>query len=266
MPLNLNKFTIGLTAGVAFLLNASGAFANTSIPGQLSQLLAQSNTRTPEDIIIDTPAQGRSTTTTTTTTSGSGSNTTVSQDTRFTCEVMDGEYTVVYRPEERPGQYYPWAKPSAMGGRWTPQARCVEISRRLEAYRYDNLREMKTSVLNNQDIVCVTTERVPGCRIVFTVPPGQNPKLTRDRVFENLTVAEAGQQTDAVNTFIGNGSSINQVLNGLGIPGVGGKKKITASPDSINLRPFLSPSDGGNGSNLTRGTKVRSNSRPSLFR
>ena len=47
---------------------------------------------------------------------------------RFTCELQDGDYTVMYRPKSEPGQAYPWAVPTEMGGGWTPERRC-EIGR-----------------------------------------------------------------------------------------------------------------------------------------
>lgn len=174
---------------------------------------------------------------------------------KFTCELVNGQYTVMYYPDSQSNQGNAWATPSALGGGWTPERRCNEISRRLETYRPDGLQELSTDKVNNYDIVCVTTQANSACRIVFTVPPGQDPKITRDRVFENLTVADSGQQTDAVNTFIDGGAN-NQILRdilGVDPSTMGGKparNRTQYSPNSINLRPFLSPADGGTGSRL----------------
>jgi len=170
-----------------------------------------------------------------------------SEDARFQCQFVDGEYTVVYLPESQPDEEYPWAKPTEMGGGWSAERRCNEISRRLEFYRPDGLLEMRTAVENGYDIVCVTTERDPDCRIVLTVPEGQDPIATRDRIFENIVVADSGQQTDAVNTFRGDDDDIlGQIGNVLGLPGMGRR----SSPSNINLRPFLDPADGGTGEQL----------------
>lgn len=191
-------------------------------------------------------------------------------DPRFTCQFFEGEYTVMYHPESQPDQAYAWATPSLMGGGWTPERRCNEISRRLEFYRPDGLLEMRTATENNYDIICVTTQKNPDCQIVLTVPPNQDPQLTRDRVFENLTVADRGQSTNAVTTFIEdeNGSDLlNQVLNeGLSVLGIG--KPSIPSSDAINLRPFLDPADGGTGTQLRQGTPVHSTPRlnPDNFR
>lgn len=172
---------------------------------------------------------------------------------RFGCQIMDGEYTVVYYPESQPGEAYPWAKPTLMGGGWTPEARCAEISRRLESYRPDGLIEMRTSLENGYDIVCVTTQVDPSCRIVLTVPPGQDPIATRDRVFENLAVADTGQRTDAVTTYTDEGrilTNLGELLNVdlSDIPGLTGSSE--RSNDAIDLRPFLDESDGGTGEML----------------
>lgn len=172
-------------------------------------------------------------------------------DTRFTCQVMNGQYTVMYNPQSQPGKTYPWAAPGQMGGGWTPDRRCAEISRRLEFYRPDGLLELQTAVENGYQTVCVTTEQVPGCRIVLTVPEGQDPILTRDRVFANLTTADGGQSTSAVSTFQGNGtgSLLNQIGQAIGVdlsPLAGSSSRSSG----INLRPFLDPADGGTGTRL----------------
>lgn len=173
-------------------------------------------------------------------------------DARFACQYIDGEYVVMYYPQSQPGESYPWAKPTTLGGGWTPERRCTEISRRLESYRPDGLLEMRTSVENDYDIVCVTTQQNSDCRIVLTVPPGQDARVTRDRVFESLTVADSGQQTDAVTTFTGNDRNVlGDLANELNLPSIPGiNMPSRRSSDAINLRPFLDPSDGGTGNQL----------------
>ncbi|GAB4379282.1 MAG: hypothetical protein Kow00121_33140 [Elainellaceae cyanobacterium] len=178
-------------------------------------------------------------------------------DARFSCELENGQYTVMYHPQSQPEQSYAWATPRELGGGWTEDRRCYEISRRLESYRPDGLLEMRTSVQNGYDIVCVTTEANSTCRIVLTVPPGQDPIVTRDRVFGNLITADSGQQTQGVNTFAGEGGDIlNQIGDAVGVDLsslMGGSRRSsrrTSSPDAIDLRPFLDPADGGTGSRL----------------
>ncbi|MGF1569622.1 MAG: COP23 domain-containing protein [Nodosilinea sp.] len=167
---------------------------------------------------------------------------------RFACEVYNGEYTVMYVPSREPDQSYPWAVPQDLGSAWPAQRRCTEISARLERYRPDGLLTLDTSVENGYNIVCVTTQAVPGCRIVFTVPPGQDAVVTRDLVFENLTLADQGQSTQGVNTFAeGEGINLGELGSILNLPG------LSTSSSAINLKPFLAPADGGTGARLTGG-------------
>ena len=219
---------------------------------KLIQIVAQDNSQPPE-VIIDPDPNSRDN-------SGNRSpnpTTTTSGDTRFTCDYANGEYTVMYNPEDRGNESYPWAIPSQLGGGWTPERRCNEITSRLESYRADGLLEMSTGVENGYDTVCVTTQIDPtDCRIVLTVPPGQDPQVTRDLVFENLLIADDGQQTQGVYTY-GDEDSGEDIIGEIGNV-IGGVKP--ASPDKIDLRPFLAPSDGGTGTQLKNTNAVPSNS------
>jgi Circadian oscillating protein COP23 len=183
----------------------------------------------------------------------------------FSCRSNLGQPTVMYQPESQPSQYYAWAVPSQMGGGWSPERRCAEIAARLEQYRADGLVEMTTGQENGYNTVCVTTDRNASCRIVFTVPRGQDPVTTRDRVFQNLASADSGQTTQGVYTYtsrggndlnnlgLGNLGEVGGLLNGL----FGGNKAqvpvaqpAIAPRSGIDLRPFLDRADGGTGSKL----------------
>lgn len=175
----------------------------------------------------------------------------IESSTRFACQTVNGEYTVMYYPESQPDQAYAWAVPSLLGGGWTPERRCAEISRRLESYRPDGLQELRTGTENGYNVICATTQQSPGCRIVLTVPPGQDPVATRDRVFENLAVADSGQQTDGVSTFTGGGDDLlDRLGNVFNLPS-------RRSSNGIDLRPFLDQTDGGTGARLRGGASIR---------
>lgn len=169
-------------------------------------------------------------------------------DPRFRCVSDLGRPTVMYLPESQPGEMFAWAVPQPMGGGWTSQARCDEISRRLETYRADGLLELTTGRENGYDTVCVLTEAKSNCQIVFTVPPGQDPIATRNSVFDNLLTADEGIQTQGVTTFAGT-SSNNDILGQLQGMLLGGDRPVAATGmnkrDGINLKPFLDPADGG---------------------
>ena len=171
----------------------------------------------------------------------------VPTEARFECQISNGEYTVMYLPENQPESAYVWATPGEMGGGWTAEKRCFTISERLESYRPEGLAELQVGMENGYDTVCATTEQFPSlCKIVFTVPPGQNPVITRDLVFENLALADGGTETTVVTTFTGSNNSgllgeIGNVINGFPMPG---NSTASSSDSGINLKPFLSPADG----------------------
>jgi len=234
------RFGAFTAAILGFGLSSTGAIAAPIVVSQVPSTPTDSG-----DVIIDSGSQ---TPTTRPPATGIPSRGTLSS-TRFSCQMSNGQYTVMYQPESQPGQMYPWAIPSAMGGGWDAARRCNEITRRLEAYRPDGLQEMQTGVENGYNTICVTTQRIPGCRIVLTVPPGQDPVATRDRVFQNLTVADSGQQTQGVNTFVGNnrGGILGEVGRWLNLGSLGGNSTSSSYSNAINLRPFLDRADGGTG-------------------
>jgi len=253
-PLNLHFLQgLSLLAGLVLLANGSVMAAPRTSGSQTNS--------SERSVVVDTEQDAGTSTQRTPTdtrrTPTDSSSSPVTSATRFSCQPINGEYTVVYQPESEPGQYFPWAKPAQLGGGWSPQKRCYEIARRLESYRPDGLLELTTGVENGYNTVCVTTEKVPSCRIVFTVPSGQDPVATRDRVFDNLTVADSGQQTDAVNTYRNSGDDgIGDLLN-MGREILGGGRSSPAKSKSINLRPFLDQNDGGTGTQLEGGAPLK---------
>lgn len=234
--------------------NRSGLVAGTLLSA-IATLSAPALAQTPPPPLPDVEPEGQSTPT-------------PASDPRFQCQVVDGEYTVMYLPENQPGRAYKWATPTRMGGGWTAERRCFAISDRLESYRPEGLAELQVGMENGYDIVCATTEQSPGeCKIVFTVPRGQNPVVTRDRVFDNLTIADAGTETTVVTTFTGNDSNdllseLGSILGNLPL----GSPAPTPASNGINLKPFLSPADGGTGSALDTSTAPSRSLNPDNFR
>lgn len=238
-----NKLIKTLTLPIGILAVLSGTPATALVP---TWLLSQASGI--PDIIIDTgttsplpspsPTPPPPTTYPSPPTSQPNNN-----NARFTCRFVNGQYTVMYNPQSQPNRFYPWAVPRAMGDGWSQERRCQEISARLESYRPDGLAELLAGRENNYDVLCVTTQKVPTCRILLTVPLGVNAQVLRDQVFQNLITAEKGQQTVPINTFNG-GSSL-----------FGNTKPQT--PKGVDLRPFLDPADGGTGDKLKRRNSVQ---------
>ena len=182
------------------------------------------------------------------------------EDTRFSCLNRGGEYTVMYQPESRPGEGFPWAVPRAMGGGWSAESRCFEIARRLEEYRPDGLIELQTGRENGYNILCVTTEDNPDCRIVLTVPNNRDPISTRNAVFDNLVVADTGEQTTGVSTYAGGtGDGITGELISVGSKIFGRRRRQTLTSDrgSVRLKPFLDRADGGSATSLRNGIRLK---------
>ncbi|MBW4616034.1 MAG: COP23 domain-containing protein [Desmonostoc vinosum HA7617-LM4] len=181
---------------------------------------------------------------------------------RFGCQYYNGQYTVMYQPQSQPGQFFPWAAPATLGGGWNSQLRCQTIANRLESYRQDGLLELQTGYENRQNTVCVTTEADASCRIVLTVPPNRDPYTVRNSVFQNLTAADNGQQTTAVNTYRNGRGDVDELYN-LGSTLLGsGNNRVSTSRRGINLKPFLDPKDGGTAINLRNGVAIRRQSQP----
>lgn len=248
--------TITLPLGIVAALSGNSANAltfnnnnqNDFSFSKLAQSIAQYEP--PEVIIDDNP-------------NSSSTSTRRNTDARFTCEVVNGEYTVMYSPESRPNRSFPWATPGRMGGGWTPQNRCNEITRRLESYRGEGLLEMSTGLENGYNTICVTTQVDPtDCKIVLTVPPGQDPQLTRDLVFDNLLIADDGQQTQGVYTYRENGGDLFEQVGSI-IGGLEGNNSSSKSPESIDLRPFLDRADGGTGELLGKSKSRKRQAVPS---
>lgn len=228
-------------------------------------------------VVVPTTGSGRTTTTptgtstrtrtrtstptgTSTTTSTSSSSQRVDTATRFSCQYDANGYTVMYSPQSQPNQLFAWATPQALGGGWDAQRRCNTISERLERYRPDGLLELRTSTLNGYDVLCVTSEADPSCRLVLTVPPGRDAFQVRNDVFQNLISADSGQSTIGVNTYRGGG--LEDAVN-LGRTLLGNGKRAAVTKDAIQLKPFLDRQDGGNGKLLRNVKKTTPQSRPS---
>lgn len=165
----------------------------------------------------------------------------------------------MYQPVSQPDEYFAWATPRTLGGGWNTQKRCDAIAQRLETYRPDGLVELQTSVENRQNIICVTTEANPYCRIVLTIPPEKDPLVVRDSIFQNLITADNGERTYGVNTYTSSGRGSEDVYN-LGRTLLGGNKKPASSQAPINLKPFLDPADRGTGTQLRNGVTLRQQS------
>lgn len=250
MSLKTFKFLLLSSLGLSLFVGNAAAFAQMS---------------TSEDVVVPTTGSGTTTSpgTSIPVRTGSGTvSTPVNSNTRFSCQLINGQYTVMYQPQSQPGQFFPWAAPRTLGSGWNSQKRCATIAERLESYRPDGLQELKTAVENRQNIVCVTTEANGFCRIVLTVPPERDPNEVLNGVFQNLADADDGRQTVAVNTYRNRGGELDELTRAgeqlLGIRRPNNNTNATRKASGgINLKPFLDKADGGTGSKLRNGIALR---------
>lgn len=244
---------LSLSLSLPFSMAVDSAFGDFLIPGWTpqasewfpfpsSQSLDNSRTNTPQTNPNIEPTSTTEQTATDDPIPQVEVTTTNLDDPRFVCQQVGNEYTVMYYPPDQAAQAYPWAIPGRMGGGWTPERRCAEISRRLESYRPDGLSRLLTSVENGYNVICATTEDVPDCRIVLTVPVGESPEFVRDRIFQNLVVADGGGSTQGVYTLVGDRSGEDLIEDVFGIS--------RRRSNGINLKPFLHPQDRGTGTQL----------------
>ncbi|MBI1241333.1 COP23 domain-containing protein [Umezakia ovalisporum] len=224
------KFVFLSSFGLSFILGNSVVLAQLVVP-----TIPSDSTSTPTGTTTSTP--------------------TVTSGNRFSCQFYNGQHTVMYQPQNIPGQFFPWAAPAALGGGWSPQKRCQAIASRLESYRPDGLDELQIAVENNENIICVTTQTNSFCRIVLTIPRGKDPYVVRNSVFQNLISADNGEKTIAVNTYRHrNTTGVSELYNlGRTLFG-GGKNRVAASKGAINLKPYLAPQDGGTLGNTNTNT------------
>ncbi|BAZ37753.1 hypothetical protein NIES4101_36760 [Calothrix sp. NIES-4101] len=221
----------------------------------LGNSVAQAQYRGDNDVVVPTTSNGGSTDSTIS--SGNrypSGGSTADSNARFFCQQQNGQYTVMYQPQSQLGKGFAWANPRSMGGGWDMARRCNTIAQRLESYRRDGLLELQTGIENGQNIVCVTTEANPACRIVFTVPPEKDPYFVRNSVFQNLAAADNGEQTYGVNTYTSRtrgGDAVEQIYNT-----VTGRNNRSSAKSPISLKPFLDKADRGTGTQLKNGVSI----------
>ena len=163
MGLKSFQYLLCSSLSLSLLIAPSVAFAQTDGSVVVPTIPSGSSTTVPSGTSTTVPSGTSTTVPSSTTTS---TTTPVDTSTRFSCQYYNGRYTVMYQPQSQPGQFFAWAAPQTLGGGWSSQNRCQAIAQRLELYRPDGLQELQIARENNENIICVTTQANPGCRIV----------------------------------------------------------------------------------------------------
>ncbi len=101
----------------------------------------------------------------------------VSSQSGFLCDVSGEVPTTIYRSSQgSPEPWIQWVSDHFSGSGWSPDARCQEVSSRLETYRRNKkLRYVTLGTVNNQSVICVATKDQGPCEgIIYTLKPGQD--------------------------------------------------------------------------------------------
>ena len=95
----------------------------------------------------------------------------------FRCDTSGEVPTTMYQSSQgNPEPWIQWVSDHFAGSGWSPDARCQEVSSRLETYRKNKkLRYVTLGTVNNQSVICVATKDKGPCEgIIYTLKPGQD--------------------------------------------------------------------------------------------
>lgn len=95
----------------------------------------------------------------------------------FVCDTSSDVPTTMYRSSQGNREpWIQWVSDHFSGSGWSPDARCQEVSSRLETYRRNKkLRYVTLGTVNNQSVICVASKDQGPCEgIIYTLKPGQD--------------------------------------------------------------------------------------------
>ena len=95
----------------------------------------------------------------------------------FSCDTSGEAPTTIYQSSQgAPEPWIQWVSDHFSGSGWSPDARCQEVSNRLETYRRNRkLRYVTLGTINNQSVICVASKDQGPCEgIIYTLKPGQD--------------------------------------------------------------------------------------------
>jgi cell division protein FtsB len=108
----------------------------------------------------------------------------VSSDMFFLCQNVNGIPTTVAFSSDwnnQPRQFIRWVE--KFGGN-TPQKRCKEVTEKLNVASGNGKMYLTFGTINGQNAICTTDKLGNGCQyLLFTIKPGQDPKLVLNDLF-----------------------------------------------------------------------------------
>jgi len=104
----------------------------------------------------------------------------------FLCDTSGDVPTTMYQSGQGNSEpWIQWVSDHFSGSGWSPDARCEEVSSRLETYRQNKkLRYVTLGTVNNQSVICVATKDQGPCEgIIYTLKPGQDGVQALNNLF-----------------------------------------------------------------------------------
>lgn len=158
----------------------------------------------------------------------------------FRCDTSGDLPTTMYHNSQ--GIAEPWIKWQSnhfANSGWNPEARCQEVSSRLETYRRDRkLKYVTLGTVNNQAVICVASQQDGECEgIIYTLKPGQDGLQTLNNLFAWRKGSQTGLQSNYESAttipYIDVGSKLNETST---LPPV-----VVPSPESTPANTVTTP-------------------------
>ncbi|WP_036476949.1 COP23 domain-containing protein [Myxosarcina sp. GI1] len=142
----------------------------------------------------------------------------VPTQTGFRCDNSSGTFTTIYHNNQGVEEpWIQWVSDHFSGSGWTPEARCQEVSARLETFRLNKqLKYVTLGTINNQQVICVASQNQGPCEgIIYTLKPGQDGLQALNNLFEWRTKgASESSNYESVTEipYIDVGSKLNETM------------------------------------------------------
>lgn len=136
----------------------------------------------------------------------------------FHCDTSGDLPTTLYQNSQ--GVAEPWIKWQSdhfSSSGWSPEARCQEVSSRLETYRRNKkLKYVTLGTVNNQSVICVASQEGGKCEgIIYTLKPEQDGLKALNNLFawrKGEQGLESNYESATVIPYIDVGSRLDETI------------------------------------------------------
>ncbi|MEL6494470.1 MAG: COP23 domain-containing protein [Cyanobacteria bacterium J06623_7] len=159
----------------------------------------------------------------------------------FSCDTTGENPTTIYQSSQgAPEPWIQWVSDHFSGSGWNPDARCKEVSSRLETYRKNKLLKYVTlGTVNNQSVICVATQDQGPCEgIIYTLKPGQDGI----KAINNLFAWRKGEQ--GLQSNYESVTAIPYIEVGTRLEEAQTEVKVEIEPEQPAANPSVKPTTG----------------------